>query len=95
MFATHTKQLNVRFEALTVVNIQVTVWFDVAPYICASQGPAVSVISAEQGSSGPQLHIITKVRRGFGSEIGFIDYFNTRLVTTLNYSAMFCHKGGQ
>jgi hypothetical protein len=27
-------------------------------------------------------------RRGFGLEILFIDYFNTRLVTTLNYSAI-------
>jgi hypothetical protein len=27
-------------------------------------------------------------RRGFGLEIGFIDHFNTRLVTTLNYSAV-------
>jgi hypothetical protein len=24
---------------------------------------------------------------GFGLEIGFIDHFNTRLVTTLNYNA--------
>jgi hypothetical protein len=27
-------------------------------------------------------------RRGFGLEIGFIDHFNTRLMTTLNYSAI-------
>jgi hypothetical protein len=27
-------------------------------------------------------------RRGFGLEIGFIDHFNTRLVTTLNYSVI-------
>jgi hypothetical protein len=27
-------------------------------------------------------------RRGFGLEIGFIDHFNTRIVTTLNYSAI-------
>jgi hypothetical protein len=27
-------------------------------------------------------------RRGFGLEIGFTDHFNTRLVTTLNYSAI-------
>jgi hypothetical protein len=27
-------------------------------------------------------------RRGFGLDIGFIDHFNTRLVTTLNYSAI-------
>jgi hypothetical protein len=27
-------------------------------------------------------------RRGFGFEIGFTDHFNTRLVTTLNYSAI-------
>jgi hypothetical protein len=27
-------------------------------------------------------------RRGFGLEIGFIDHFITRLVTTLNYSAI-------
>jgi hypothetical protein len=36
-------------------------------------------------------HIFTCVddyRRGFGLEIGFIDHFNTRLVTTLNYSAI-------
>jgi hypothetical protein len=28
------------------------------------------------------------IHRGFGLEIGFIDHFNTRLVTTLNYSAI-------
>jgi hypothetical protein len=27
-------------------------------------------------------------RRGFGLEIGFIDHFNTQLVTTLNYSVI-------
>jgi hypothetical protein len=27
-------------------------------------------------------------RRSFGLEIGFIDHFNTRLVTALNYSAI-------
>jgi hypothetical protein len=27
-------------------------------------------------------------RRGFGLQIGFIDHFNTRLVTTLNYSTI-------
>jgi hypothetical protein len=27
-------------------------------------------------------------RRGFGSYIGFIDHFNTKLVTTVNYSAI-------
>jgi hypothetical protein len=27
-------------------------------------------------------------RRGSGLEIGFTDYFNTRLVTTLNYSVI-------
>jgi hypothetical protein len=27
-------------------------------------------------------------RSGFGLEIGFIDHFNIRLVTTLNYSAI-------
>jgi hypothetical protein len=27
-------------------------------------------------------------QRGFGFDIGFIDHFNTRLVTTLNYSAI-------
>jgi hypothetical protein len=27
-------------------------------------------------------------RLGFGLEIGLIDHFNTRLVTTLNYSAI-------
>jgi hypothetical protein len=27
-------------------------------------------------------------RRGFGLEIGFIDHFNTGLMTTLNYSAI-------
>jgi hypothetical protein len=27
-------------------------------------------------------------RWGFGLEIGFIDHFNTRLMTTLNYSAI-------
>jgi hypothetical protein len=27
-------------------------------------------------------------RQGFGLQIGFIDYCNTRIVTTLNYSAI-------
>jgi hypothetical protein len=27
-------------------------------------------------------------RRGFGLEIGFIYHFNTRIVTTINYSAI-------
>jgi hypothetical protein len=36
-------------------------------------------------------HIVTCMsdyRWGFGLEIGFIDHFNTRLMTTLNYSAI-------
>jgi hypothetical protein len=31
---------------------------------------------------------ISDSRRGLGLEIGFIDHFNTRPVTTLYYSAM-------
>jgi hypothetical protein len=37
------------------------------------------------------IYIVTIMgdyRRGFGLEIGFIDHFNTRLVNTLNYSAI-------
>jgi hypothetical protein len=36
-------------------------------------------------------NVVTRMsdfRRGFGLVIGFIDYFITRLVTTLNYSAI-------
>jgi hypothetical protein len=31
---------------------------------------------------------ISDSRRGFGLDIGFIDHFNTRLETTLNYNAI-------
>jgi hypothetical protein len=31
---------------------------------------------------------LSNFRRGFGLEFGFIDHFNTRLVTTINYSAI-------
>jgi hypothetical protein len=34
------------------------------------------------------ITILSDCRRGFGLEIGFIDHFNTQLVTTLNYSAI-------
>jgi hypothetical protein len=33
-------------------------------------------------------HIWSDYSRGFGLEIGFMDHFNTRLVTTLNYSVI-------
>jgi hypothetical protein len=31
---------------------------------------------------------MSNYRRGFGLEIGFIDHFKERLVTTINYSAI-------
>jgi hypothetical protein len=31
---------------------------------------------------------INESRRGFGLDIGFIDYINTQLVITLNYNAI-------
>jgi hypothetical protein len=31
---------------------------------------------------------MSEYRRGFGLDFGFIDHFNTALVTTLNYSAI-------
>jgi hypothetical protein len=33
-------------------------------------------------------HDMSDYRRGFGLVIGFVDHFNTRLVTALNYSAI-------
>jgi hypothetical protein len=33
-------------------------------------------------------HVVSDSRRGFGLEIGFVEHFHTRLVTTLNYSAI-------
>jgi predicted MPP superfamily phosphohydrolase len=34
------------------------------------------------------MHHLSDYRRGFGLETGFIDHFNTRLMTTRNYSAI-------
>jgi hypothetical protein len=42
-------------------------------------------------SGNALMYIVTCMsdsRQGFGLEIGFIDHFNTQLMTTLNYSAI-------
>jgi hypothetical protein len=36
----------------------------------------------------PAVPCISDSRRGFGSDIGSIDHFNTQLVITLNYSVI-------
>jgi hypothetical protein len=55
------------------------------------KSPRYPWIQAEVPSSLTIVHIFTRMsdyRRGFGSDIGFIDHFNTQLVITLNYSAI-------
>jgi hypothetical protein len=62
---------------------------DVVSWSYASQG-AVKSLRVEQGCAETQLHNITILndcRRGFGSQMGFMDHMKTRLVAILNDSA--------
>jgi hypothetical protein len=72
--------LNVSFEFLTTVVVQeITVYKPVVKLVGITYIFAVVITIVMPRSD---------CRRGFGLEIGFIDHFNTRLVTTLHYSAI-------
>jgi hypothetical protein len=71
--------VNVRFEFLTTVAVQeITFYKLVVKLVGITYIVAVITIIMRRSD----------YRRGFGLEIGFIDHFDTRLMTALNYSAI-------